>query len=817
MRAMEFKDDSGRMIMMMNLENKIGQFPYQSPTVFNYYLPDYALQKGANNTQFVIKNAMSGSRLFALASDVGTISAGPVDESQLWLIEGVGSDKYAIRNVETAKCLFAQMQDGVGTGMPGPILGEEQLWLLEGVGSGKYIFRNVLSTGRLFDTGDGDVGATASGPVNESQMWLLLQETTEIDYTNLVAPEFEILDTPSIIDFNDAMLSIIEEQGLSSCEKGFGVESFSCNGTAHPTINVSGTAQEIWSEMDLLLTGGRLGKVKDVLMEAYGSQTPCAVMAYEGSGSDFKSRRGPCGPYSSTSWTDTCNGIDTIIVPEGCTIEVASARGGQGTKWGPFSTNVAVLRTNPRIGYDRIRSIRILEFDNESLEGMAKREVQGAQYSIVMTPHFHTQGNVTVDGKRVRQPLAGPGSSDDTGYKAVVMLYLFGGADTFNMLVPMDCELYSEYLGIRRGVALAPQQLIEIETVGQACSKFGIHSGLGILKELYDTKEAAFVTNVGNLIQPGQGCPGNFGHSTMQHASQTLVCQMGTSLTNGGGGRMADALLQAGTGMVSSFSLTGNVPWSQGINTKRNVISGNNAQEDDKPYRPGNVQRIIDNLTTIEFSTVYAKEYVNQFDDAVSTKFVTEILQNAGNVLELPAANYGGIGSLKQVATLIGANEARQAERDFFIVGLGGFDNHRNLASSLAGNFANINGAITAFVNEMKAQGNWDKVVLATQSDFARTLDPNGNMGTDHAWAGQHFILSGAINGGRIYNDFPESLAAGNPADLGRGRLVPKYPYESFMVPIAQWLGVQTNHLPQVFPNLPNFNSSVHLISGLFN
>merc|ERR1711988_332055 len=131
---------------------------------------------------------------------------------------------------------------------------------------------------------------------------------------------------------------------------------------------------------------------------------------------------------------------------------------------------------------------------------------------------------------------------------------------------------YDEYVSIRQGVALRPDQLHKVESVGQACADFGIHTELKILKKLYDAKEAAFVTNVGNLVEPTLGrrgarvCPGNFGHSGMQHASQTLVCQEGMGLMHGGGGRMADALTspEAGIQSVSSFSLAGNQPWSQG-------------------------------------------------------------------------------------------------------------------------------------------------------------------------------------------------------------------------------------------------------------
>jgi len=171
---------------------------------------------------------------------------------------------------------------------------------------------------------------------------------------------------------------------------------------------------------------------------------------------------------------------------------------------------------------------------------------------------------------------------------------------------------------------------------------------------------------------------------------------------------------------------------------------------------------------------------------------------------------------LKQVARLIAARQDRRAERDFFFVGFGGFDHHTGLEMRLANRFMIINQGVNAFVEEIKDQGLWNSVVFATASDFARTLDPNANRGSDHAWAGQHMVLGGAVKGGRIYNDFPSmKMRPANPADVGRGRLIPKYPYESFLVPIAKWLGVDDSKLNSVFPNLPNFNSS-HIIDGMF-
>merc|ERR1712203_156070 len=103
--------------------------------------------------------------------------------------------------------------------------------------------------------------------------------------------------------------------------------------------------------------------------------------------------------------------------------------------------------------------------------------------------------------------------------------------------------------------------------------------------------------------------------------------------------------------------------------------------------------------------------------------------------------------------------------------------------------------------------GTFDSTVLFTESDFGRSLTSNG-AGTDHAWAGNHFILGGAINGGRIYNQFPKSFEEGNEQDAGRGRIIPKYPWESMLVPIADWMGAGATHHASIFPNLGNFNST---------
>jgi len=162
------------------------------------------------------------------------------------------------------------------------------------------------------------------------------------------------------------------------------------------------------------------------------------------------------------------------------------------------------------------------------------------------------------------------------------------------------------------------------------------------------------------------------------------------------------------------------------------------------------------------------------------------------------------------VARLIKGRSLRLAERDLFFVQLGGFDTHSGQTDRLSESFAEIDGALRDFVGELTQQGVFDDVVIVTHSDFGRTLTSNG-AGTDHGWGGNHIVIGGGIHGGQIFNKFLQTYMPESEYDAGRGRVIPQHPWESVMVPIAEWMGVE--ELEAVFPNLPNFNRSTHIIS----
>jgi len=219
----------------------------------------------------------------------------------------------------------------------------------------------------------------------------------------------------------------------------------------------------------------------------------------------------------------------------------------------------------------------------------------------------------------------------------------------------------------------------------------------------------------------------------------------------------------------------------------------------------------IINITEQRHSNPYPDVFAQAFLDAiVTTENIGRVLNGAGLLTDYQQRT-GLQRSLYQVAKLIAARDARAAERDFFFVQTGGWDMHSNMKASLANRFRDIDDALRGFVAEMEVQEIWDSVVFITSSEFARTLDSNGG-GSDHAWAGNHIIAGGGVKGKRIFNKFPESLAIDNSADLGRGRMVPGYPWESMMVPIAEWMGMHPDQASTVFPNLHSFNATEHLI-----
>lgn len=447
-----------------------------------------------------------------------------------------------------------------------------------------------------------------------------------------------------------------------------------------------------------------------------------------------------------------------------------------------------------------------------------------AQKAMVLTPEFNTMGHPMSGG--VRPPSPPPSQSGGgSDYKAVIMLFLKGGMDSFQMLVPLNCPLYDEYTTVRRSISLLPEEVHKIQAQNQPCTDFGIHPRLPFIKELYDEQKVTFVNDVGSLVEPltpdmigtgfhatggtGKRCQGLFSHADQQRAAETLTCQYSSAEFKGAGGRIADAVAKDYN--TASFSMRNQATWPQGFDISGEVLGQQSSGESAFPEYE-RLKDIIDNITGTQHGNIYCEEYAKRFQQSISFNLGLEKqLENAQLQTDYEINGYKPLQSqFKKAATLIAARAERQAERDFFFVEDGGWDAHSGVEDSLYKKFGEVNEAVQQLVQELEAQNVFDRVVIVTHSDFARTLTPNSNAGTDHGWSGIQMVLSGAIQGGML-NAYPH-LAEDSAMDAGRGRLIPRYPLEGMMMPVAEWMGMDASQASQVFPNIGNFNSS-HLLT----
>jgi len=408
---------------------------------------------------------------------------------------------------------------------------------------------------------------------------------------------------------------------------------------------------------------------------------------------------------------------------------------------------------------------------------------------------------------------AGPYTSLDApgDYKALVCLFLAGGNDSFNMLVPRNSSAHTEYAASRDNLALGRDVILPISTTGQPYSEFGIHPSMPRLQSIYNQGKAAFVSNVGSLIRPtslsdfvnGLNIPGGlFSHSDEQFHWQTVVPQVRGGGPGGWGGRIADLMahVNAGSPLSMNVSLSGINTFQTGRTAVQFVADSGGApdiQAYDDPVERMAVDSILEenyrNLyqTTLSGSTATSIEKTVRFSEAIAPISITSPFD-------------GRLGSqFRMVARVMAARENLGMKRQIFFILAGGWDHHGELLNNQQGMLADVDTALGDFWNCLGDIGLQDKVTLFTASDFGRTLTSNGR-GTDHGWGGNQIVMGGAVNGGRIYGEYPE-LELGSTLDTGNGRLIPTTAVDLYSAEMASWFGVPAGDLETILPNLGNF------------
>ena len=409
-------------------------------------------------------------------------------------------------------------------------------------------------------------------------------------------------------------------------------------------------------------------------------------------------------------------------------------------------------------------------------------------------------------------------------YKALVCVFMFGGNDGNNTVVPLDNAGYAQYATARpatSGIQLAQASLLPIQPTNTGIP-LGLHPALAQVRTLFNQNKAAVLANVGTLLAPTSQAQYNAGQrplSLYSHSDQQAQWQSSISNSAAGtgwGGRLADAVASynAGTGFPVVTSLDGTVLFTTGTTSVPLTIpvTGSFALAGYNGTAAANARLAA--LTQLQ-----ASDQGNTFAaaaNAIGTQAlqlsatVNPILANTSSTI---APLFAGLSTntskqLYQVAKMIEARASTGARRQIFFVQLGSFDTHNDQINRQQNLFAELDPALKAFYDATVALGVGNQVTTFTLSDFGRTLQPASGGGTDHAWGSHHFIIGDAVKGGRIYGQYPQ-LVLGGPSDAEKeGRWIPTTAVDQYGATLAKWFGVTPSQLSAVFPNLARFATS---------
>lgn len=410
-------------------------------------------------------------------------------------------------------------------------------------------------------------------------------------------------------------------------------------------------------------------------------------------------------------------------------------------------------------------------------------------------------------------------------YRALVCIFLFGGNDSDNMLIPYDD--YDAYAAVRTsqtGIQIARDSLLAVSPPS-AGARFGLHPSMSGVHGLFQNQKLAIVVNAGPLVEPtsrdsyrngAARRPINlFSHSDQQSLWQTSV-STGLSQT-GWGGRIVDRTLglnppdspfpmmvtTAGLAIFTTGASAGALavsPSPTPLNTalRLNGFDGSPAATSRRD--------VLSRLLAIDTKAVLVRSAHERMQAAVD---IGAVLESAGDPA-VPAFPNTALGNqLRQVAKLISLRNVLNLNRQIFFCSLGGFDLHNAQPAAHSSLFTQLSGAMQAFYAATVTLGVDAQVTTFTLSDFARTFKPNGGMGTDHAWGAHHLVMGGAVAGGDFYGTYPSIVPDGpDDADGGsgaRGRWIPTTAVDQYGATLARWYGVPEADLPAVFPNLSRF------------
>jgi uncharacterized protein (DUF1501 family) len=406
-------------------------------------------------------------------------------------------------------------------------------------------------------------------------------------------------------------------------------------------------------------------------------------------------------------------------------------------------------------------------------------------------------------------PLAGD-------YKALVCIFLYGGNDSNNMLVPFDATDYASYAAVRQGLALPKGSLLPINLVSGGDGRlWSLHPSMTGLQTLFSQQHMAIMANVGPLVAPVTLNDYNNGTAALppqlfSHSDQTLHWQ--TSIPDrppltGWGGRVADLInaMNTNSQISMSMSIAGtNTFQVANLVTQLQIPAGSPPSLDNYTTDTGDpISNALRGMLGLSYGNLLESAYSGILQHAISdNQLLTNTLAGLTPLnTQFPQTDLGG--QLQAVAQLIQARSSLNQQRQIFFVATDGFDTHGDQLPSQVTLLGDVSDAISAFYAATVEMGVQNSVTSFTASDFGRTYQSNGD-GSDHGWGSHHLVVGGGVQGGRIYGAVP-TLVIDGPDDTGDGRWIPSTSVDEYSATLAKWFGVSPTDMPTVFPNLARF------------
>jgi uncharacterized protein (DUF1501 family) len=409
--------------------------------------------------------------------------------------------------------------------------------------------------------------------------------------------------------------------------------------------------------------------------------------------------------------------------------------------------------------------------------------------------------------------------TSSTEFRALVCLFLYGGNDANNMIIPRDNTNYASYAAARGPLALAQNSLLAINptTPDPQGRSFGLHPSMPEVQTLFNTdKTLAILANVGTLVEPTTSSqylngtailpPQLFSHADQQVEWQTSWPDAPPK--TGWGGRLGDLLTSFNSANAVSMSISlggtntfqvGNSVIEYQVSTAGTIgLSGFSGKDGQIRYQA--VQDMLNlphlNLSEAEFAKITNRSITN---NALLSSALAGVTINTPFPINSDLSD-----QLKMIAKLIAARDALGMRRQIFFCSVNGYDTHTNELASQASLLTELSQCMNAFYRASQELNIADRVTLFTASDFGRTFESNGT-GADHAWGSHAMILGGSVKGGDIYGTYPTLVLQG-PDDIGQGRWVPSTSVDEYSSTLAKWYGLSSqSDLVNVLPNIGRF------------